>query len=80
MFLKSISRMLTWLVGLMVAVIVFAIGWYLWDNLKLRRRAKRMGIDTLPVSDRVRTGTATGFSTMRCCNCSRSTRSSARRI
>jgi hypothetical protein len=32
-----------------------------WDNIKLRRRAKRMGIDTLPVSDRVRLARQLGF-------------------
>jgi hypothetical protein len=60
-YLGALSRILTWLVGLMVFGIVLAIGWFVWTNIKLRRRARRIGLDQLPVSDRVRLARQLGF-------------------
>jgi transglutaminase-like putative cysteine protease len=59
--LNSVSRVLTWLVGLLVVAVIVGIGYFFWENLKLRRRAKRMGIDTLPVSERVKLARQLGF-------------------
>lgn len=59
--LGALSRVLTWVIGVLIFAIFLGIAWYVWDNIKLRRRAKRMGIDTLPVSDRVRLARQLGF-------------------
>jgi transglutaminase-like putative cysteine protease len=42
------SRVVGPLVALLVTTIVGLIGWFLFERLKLRKRARRMGVDSLP--------------------------------
>lgn len=55
------SGALTILVGGMTLAIVLAIGWYFWERWKIRRRAHRIGIESLPASDRARLARQLGF-------------------
>lgn len=55
------SGALTILVGGMAAAILLAIAWYLFERWKLRRRAQRIGIESLPASDRARLARQLGF-------------------
>lgn len=58
-FLSSGALMI--LVGGMTLAIVLAIAWYLFERWKLRRRAQRIGIESLPPSDRARLARQLGF-------------------
>jgi transglutaminase-like putative cysteine protease len=55
------SGALTILVGGMALAIFLAIGWYAWERWKIRRRAQRIGIESLPASDRARLARQLGF-------------------
>jgi hypothetical protein len=54
---KAISAMIM----LMGAAIVAAVGWYLWERWKLRRRARRMGFDVLPTPEKLKLARQLGF-------------------
>jgi transglutaminase-like putative cysteine protease len=54
---KAIAAMMT----LMGCAIVGAVGWYLWERWKLRRRARRMGFDVLPTSEKLKLARQLGF-------------------
>ncbi len=55
------SRVLSIVVVMMLAVLVGAVGWFVYERMKLRRRAERIGLDALPVSDRTRLARQLGF-------------------
>ncbi|MCC6423468.1 MAG: DUF3488 domain-containing protein [Phycisphaerales bacterium] len=55
------SGALTILVGGMALAIFLAIGWYFWERWKIRRREQRIGIESLPASDRARLARQLGF-------------------
>ena len=58
---KLISSLLGILIGLMVLGCLLAVGWFLFERWKMRRRAARIGIDQLPASDQVRLVRQLGF-------------------
>jgi transglutaminase-like putative cysteine protease len=47
------SNILTVLVVLAFLGLFFAIGWFAWERWKLRRRAERIGLDSLPPEERL---------------------------
>jgi len=53
-FFMVSSGLLTFLMGLMIFVIAAAIGLFVYERLRLRRRAKRIGLAALPSGDRRR--------------------------
>jgi Ca2+/Na+ antiporter len=55
------TRLLAWLVGVMAAGLVGAVGYFFFERWKLRRRARRIGISTLPANMRVRLARQLGF-------------------
>ena len=61
MFFVSLSKVLTALIGLMILVLIGAIGWFLLEKLKLQRRARRIGLDALPLHDKMRLARQLGF-------------------
>ena len=46
---------------LMIAVIAAAVGWYAWERWLLRRRAIRIGIESLPEDEQLRLARQLGF-------------------
>jgi transglutaminase-like putative cysteine protease len=46
---------------IMILVLIGAIGWFLVERWRLRRRARRIGLDTLPASDKSRLLRQLGF-------------------
>ncbi len=42
------------LVTLMVLALVGSVGWFLWEKSRLRRRARRIGLDTLPLEEQLK--------------------------
>jgi len=53
-FWRAFFDILATIIGLMVAAIFAAIAWYLIQQYRLRRRAARIGFDTLPVNEQIR--------------------------
>ena len=51
---RIFSQVLGWLVVLVTLALFAAIGWYIVERLKLRRRAARIGLDSLPSAERNR--------------------------
>jgi hypothetical protein len=49
------------LVGLIVLVLVGFIGWYVWEQWALRRRAARIGLEALPPAEQLRLARQLGF-------------------
>lgn len=47
-------NLLTALVALMLLTLIGAISWYFWDRSQLRRRARRIGLDSLPLPEQLR--------------------------
>lgn len=47
-------NLITALVALMMLTLIGAISWYFWDRSQLRRRAKRIGLDSLPLQDQLK--------------------------
>jgi protein-glutamine gamma-glutamyltransferase len=60
-FFVSLSKALSILMGLMILAILVAIGWFLFEKLKLQRRARRIGLAALPVEDQLRLARQLGF-------------------
>ncbi len=48
------SRIIGGLIALMVLALVGAVFGYVWEKYKLRRRAHRIGLDTLPAPDQIK--------------------------
>lgn len=55
------STLLTGLVVLAVSALIGAIGWFVWERWRLRRRAERIGLDVLPADERLRLVRQLGF-------------------
>lgn len=55
------SRMITALIGLMLAALLAAVGWFAWETWKLRRRAARIGLTGLSAVDQLRLARQLGF-------------------
>lgn len=55
------SRFITVMLYLMVLAILVAVAWYVGERWRLRRRARRIGLDALPHSDQVRLARQLGF-------------------
>ncbi|MGH7215338.1 MAG: DUF4129 domain-containing protein, partial [Tepidisphaeraceae bacterium] len=56
-----LSGALGTLVGLMIAALLVAVAWFVYERWKLRRRASRIGLDVLPVGDQMRLARQLGF-------------------
>ncbi len=54
-------RTISTIMGLMVAGVLIAIGWFIRDRWRLRRRATRMGIRSLPTAEQLRLARQLGF-------------------
>jgi len=61
LFWRVSSGLLGLLVWSMVGGVLVAIGWFLWERWKLRQRAKRIGLEALPTSDKLRLVRQLGF-------------------
>lgn len=48
------SHVLGWTIVLVIVILIVAIGWFIREQLKLRRRASRIGLDTLPSPQRMK--------------------------
>jgi len=46
---------------LMVGIIALAVGWFIWERWRLRRRAIRIGIESLPEDEQLRLARQLGF-------------------
>lgn len=55
------TRILTGVVLLMLSVLAVAFGWFLWERWRLRRRAHRIGIESLPDDQQLRLARQLGF-------------------
>lgn len=55
------EQITTWLVIIVSSIAILFGLWYLWERWRLRRRAARFGIESLPSSDRVRLARQLGF-------------------
>lgn len=55
------SKFLGPLIALMVLVVFIAIGWFVFERWRLRRRAARIGLDALPQSEQLRLARQLGF-------------------
>lgn len=55
------SKVLSGVIGLMVCSIFVAVVWFLLEKWKLRRRARRIGIDALPTPERTKLARQLGF-------------------
>ncbi|HEY2589799.1 MAG TPA: DUF3488 and transglutaminase-like domain-containing protein [Tepidisphaeraceae bacterium] len=53
-FWNASAAILTGFMLLMILVLAGALGWFLWERWRLRRRAARIGIETLPEPERFR--------------------------
>ena len=60
-FWNASTIVLTGFLLLMVAVIAAASGWFVWERWLLRRRAQRIGIESLPESEQLRLARQLGF-------------------
>lgn len=54
LFYSFSARVMTGLVFLMSGVVLAAIGWFVFERWRLRQRARRIGLDSLPKSDQLR--------------------------
>ncbi|MDP9174629.1 MAG: DUF3488 and transglutaminase-like domain-containing protein [Planctomycetota bacterium] len=52
---------LSTLLGLMIAAMIITVGWYAAQQWRLRRRARRIGLESLPTTDRARLVRQLGF-------------------
>jgi Ca2+/Na+ antiporter len=55
------SIVLTCFMLVMIAAVVGALGWFLWERAMLRRRAARIGIESLPEDEQLRLARQLGF-------------------
>lgn len=54
LFYSVSARVMTGLVFIMVGFILLLSGWFIFDRWRLRQRARRIGLDSLPKSDQLR--------------------------
>jgi hypothetical protein len=55
------SKIIGPILALLVGGLLFAIGWFLWERWRLRRRAVRIGLDLLSPTDQIRLVRQLGF-------------------
>lgn len=55
------SIVLSCFLVVMLAIVFIALGWFLLERAKLRRRAARMGMDSLPEDEQIRLARQLGF-------------------
>jgi hypothetical protein len=55
------SKIVFGLVGLMMAVLVGSVGWFVFEKWRLRRRAARIGLESMSPSDQLRLARQLGF-------------------
>jgi hypothetical protein len=55
------SRLLSGFICLMLLGLLVAVGWFLYDRWRLRRRAARIGLNALPATDQLRLARQLGF-------------------
>jgi transglutaminase-like putative cysteine protease len=55
------SKLLAGLITAMVAIMMAAVGWFLWERHRIRRRAARIGLEGLPVDQQIRLARQLGF-------------------
>lgn len=60
-FLLFSSKLLSLLIYLSVVTLVGAIGWFFFERWQLRKRARRIGLESLPTVDKVRLARQLGF-------------------
>jgi Ca2+/Na+ antiporter len=60
-FWNASSVVLSCFLALMLAIVLVALGWYLWERARLRRRAVRIGIESLPEDELLRLARQLGF-------------------
>ena len=49
------------MIGLFSLAILAAVGWFFFERLRLRRRARRIGLDTLPSTQQLYLARQLGF-------------------
>jgi transglutaminase-like putative cysteine protease len=52
---------LTGILLLMIGIVAAAVGWFIWERWRLRRRAIRIGIESLPDDEQLRLARQLGF-------------------
>ena len=55
------SKLISLLIALGVLGMIGSVGWFLWERWRMRRRAERIGLDALPVDERLRLVRQLGF-------------------
>ena len=60
-FWKVMSMVLSAILLLMIALVAAAVGWFIWERWMLRRRAIRIGIESLPENEQLRLARQLGF-------------------
>jgi transglutaminase-like putative cysteine protease len=55
------SKIIGPILALLVGGLLFAIGWFVWERWRLRRRAARIGLDLLSPTDQIRLVRQLGF-------------------
>lgn len=55
------SRVVGPIVALLVGGLLFSVAWFLWERMRLRRRAERIGLDVLPSTDQIKLLRQLGF-------------------
>ena len=55
------TLILSGVVLFMVGIVAVALGWFLWERWRLRRRAARIGIESLPEAEQLRLARQLGF-------------------
>jgi len=55
------SQLLSAFMGLIMIVLIVSVIWFLLEKWRLRRRAARIGLDTLPASDQMKLARQLGF-------------------
>jgi hypothetical protein len=55
------TKLLSWLIGIMMAGVVLAVAYFLFERWKLRRRARRIGLTALPPTLQLKLARQLGF-------------------
>lgn len=58
---KLPTKVLTWMIWIMASGVILAVGYFLFERWKLRRRARRIGLTSLPHTLQVRLARQLGF-------------------
>jgi transglutaminase-like putative cysteine protease len=55
------SNVLIALIACMIVVMIASVLWFVWEQWRLRRRARRIGLDSLPASEKIQLARQLGF-------------------